>query len=723
MKTFNRISIALILTLGSLSLLFASGGKSGGLKYPKARKVDQVDSYHGIKVADPYRWMEEMTSPEIKSWIDAQEELLDGYVKDVAVHRDIKQRILQIRDVDSYSMPSKKGSRTFFSKTAAGQNQSVIYFQENADAEPKILMDPKTFLQDEESRLSGYRVSPDGKRIFYSVSKGQSVWTEDHIMEVDSKTAWPETLTGVGGISWAKDGEGFFYIKYKVPEKGKEMQAELKDPKIYYHAIGTSQSQDQFIYARPDNPTWLLGTRITHDGKYLIVTVAKGSSFSGWVDFILYKDLKNPESEILQIVAGEDAKYAFEGSNGPTFWIRTTLDAPRGRLVAVDISKPERKHWLEVIPQSEETISTVSEIGDYLVLRYLRDALPVVKVFDHKGNLRYEVGMPSIALVGGFPDDRNAQEAYYQLWGLLEPGTIYKLNLKTGKSQLFKRPQLKFTPENFVIKQIFYQSKDGTRVPMLIAHKKGLKPNKQTPAFMYAYGAIAWAAMPWYQPQIIAWMEMGGVYAFPNIRGGGEYGDKWYEDGILHKKQNGIDDFIAAAEWLIDNGYTTKEKMIANGGSASGVLPGAAIVQRPDLFGAALIEYPRLDMIRYHLFTGATARVKELGSPEDAEQFKTLYSYSPYHNLKKNKCYPATLVLAGENDEVTPPLHGYKFTAALQEVQGCDNPALIKVVRESGHYSYGRDTEEFADTWADVWSFMVRALNLDVSDWKTFCSN
>ncbi|NIR47030.1 S9 family peptidase, partial [candidate division KSB1 bacterium] len=449
MKTFKRISTVLIFTLLSVGLLLALGKKADGLRYPKARKADQVDDYHGIKVADPYRWMEAMTSPETKSWVDAQEKLFDGYVKDVAFHNDIKQRILQIRDVDSFSMPTKKGGRYFFTKTEAGQNQGVVFVQANLSAEPKVLLHPKKFLKDPETRLAGYSVSPDGNRIFYSVSRGQSRWTEDHIMDVDTKKVWPETLTGVGGISWTKEGEGFYYVRYKVPEKGKELQARLKDPKIYFHEIGTPQSEDKFVYARPDNPTWLLGSRVTHDGKYLIITVAKGSSFSGWVDFILYKDLENSDSEIVKLVDGEDAKYAFEGSNGSTFWIRTTLGAPRGRVVAVHINKPERENWVEVIPQSEETINTVSEIGDYLVLRYLRDALPVVKVFDHQGKFQYEVGMPSIALVGGFPDDRTAQEAYYQLWGLLEPGTIYKLDLKTGKSTLFKRPQIKFTPEDF----------------------------------------------------------------------------------------------------------------------------------------------------------------------------------------------------------------------------------------------------------------------------------
>lgn len=698
----------LILLIALFGELFAQQA----LDYPKAKRVNQVDNYHGTEVVDPYRWMEEMESPDTKRWIDRQETLLNSYLGEDEIGKSIARRILAIRSIPRIGTPIAAGGNYFYTKTAYGETQAMLYIRESLSAPEKVLYNPFEHLKNSPYRFTGFTVSPGGKYVTLSFAEGQSVWQHLLVMRVDSGKILADTLKEMrAGINWRKDDAGFFYARYPAPGEGQEMTATLENPQIFYHRIGSSGNDDRLIFAMPEHPEWLIGPQVSTDGRYLVINVAAGSSFSGMVDQIYYLDLKNESAGVKLLMPQGEGQYSFEGNNGEEFWFQSTLDAPRRRLVAVNINKPQPQHWQELVAQSDAPLNTVSIIGKYFVMRYTRDALPVIRVHHQSGKFAYEVKMPSIALVGGLNDNPDSHEAFYSLWGLYETGTTYRLDVASGKNSLFQRPKTAHNPDDFVMKQIFYRSKDGTRVPMIIAHHRDTHPSADTPVFMYGYGALAWSALPWYQPHVVTWTEMGGIYALPGIRGGGEYGQDWYHDGIGKKKQNGIDDYLAAAEWLIKNNYTSSKRLIANGGSASGMLAGAAVIQRPELFGAAVIDIPRFDMLRYHLFTGGTSRVNEIGSPDDPAYFPVIHDYSPYHNIKPGACYPPTLVIAGEKDEVAPPLHAYKFIARMQSEAACANPALLKIVRGAGH-SYGTTHAQNAETWSQAWHFLIKTLDL-----------
>ncbi|MFB3132712.1 MAG: prolyl oligopeptidase family serine peptidase, partial [Rhodothermales bacterium] len=463
----------------------------------------------------------------------------------------------------------------------------------------------------------------------------------------------------------------------------------------------------------PDDPNLSFTLRVTHDGRYLLLMASEsGGSFNGLDDRLFYKDLHDGYSEVKELFENTDATYAFEGNNGTHFWIRTTHRAPQARLVEVDIERPEPAHWNEVIPEADAAMQAVSVIGDRFVVQYVKDARTIARIYDFRGQLHHEIDHLAPSMFG-FADHPDSHETYYSASQLYDPGTSYRLDVRTGETSLYFRPELVHHPDDFVTRQVFFESKDGTRVPMFILHRKDLEFDGAHPVFLYGYGAWAWSAFPW-QRHMVPWMELGGVYAVVNIRGGGEYGEAWHQDGIRQKKQNGIDDFIAAAEWLIENNYTSPSKMIANGGSASGILPGAAIIQRPDLFGAAVINYPTLDQLRYVEFGSARSWIPEFGTPEDPDDFEALYAYSPYHNLKEGVCYPPTWIQVGDKDDTTTPMHGYKFTAAMQAAQGCDNPVLLKIAWGAGH-SAGLTPEQRRETLAEELAFLIKVLDVDVS--------
>ncbi len=682
--------------------------------YPETRRGTVTDTYHGTAVADPYRWMEEMESAETKRWIDQQESLLGKYVEDVAQRKAIRDRILAIRAVPRISTPALKNGHYFYTRTDYGKTQGALYMRAKESEHETVLYDPFKELEADQ-QFTNYTLSPDGHYLAIFVRTGQSPWQEVRVMELASRKILQHRMTDMRfGVTWRKDGKGFFYVRYERPPESEEMTAALENPQIMYHALEEPQKEDRLIFAMPEHPRWLISPQVSTDGRYLLINVAKGSTFTGLVDQVYLLDLQEPASGARQLLGDADGQYSFEGNTGSTFWMQTTVDAPRRKLVAFDLHKPRPEHWRTLVAQSADILNSVSIIGDFFVMRYTRDALPVIRVHKQSGAFAYEVALPSIALIGGLSDAPELSETFYSLWGLYENGTTYQLDLKTGKSKLFGKRTSVYDPRDFVMKQVFYRSKDGTRVPMIIGHHKDTKPSSESPVFMYGYGALAWSALPWYQPHIVAWTEMGGVYALPGVRGGGEYGDEWYKGGIGKNKQNGIDDFIAAAEWLIKNDYTSSKRLVANGGSASGVLAGAAMIQRPDLFGASVIDIPRFDMLRYHLFTGGTTRVKELGSPDDPEMFPVIYKYSPYHNIEAGVCYPPMLVIAGEKDAVAPPLHAYKMTAAMQANAACKSPYLLKIVRGAGH-NYGITHEQNAQTWADAWAFLIKTLSLDNS--------
>ncbi|MCI0490816.1 MAG: prolyl oligopeptidase family serine peptidase [Blastocatellia bacterium] len=711
-------------SLLSLSILlpFSLAGAQKKIDYPVTKRVDQVDTFHGVTVADPYRWLEEMDSDETRAWARAQDDLAESFLKSLPAREAFRERIASISKYDLYSAPVRARGRYFFTKSLDGVgNNALLYAQDGPNAEPRLVLDPRP----DDLKLRAFQhdfyPSNDGRFVACSLVRGQSRWRQMKIIGADGQ-AQPDLLTGIHAISnniaWSKDDEGFFYVRFEEPKAGEEMKAAVNARGIYYHRLGSKQSEDRLVYSRPNQRGWIFTPYVTDDGRYLIIDARNGGSSK---NHILYSDLTLPKGEAIELFK-DDAAHTFLGSRGTRFFFYTDREAPRGRIVAVDIDSPYR--MTTVVSESKEPIAggslvggnAVGMFGSRFAAMYLSEASPLIRIFDIGGRLQQTLKLPEGSSVwGGFSGTRSGDEIFYALLTLTSPRTIYRLDLRTGKASVFRRAELNFKESDFAIKQVFYQSKDGTRVPMFLAHKKGIKLDGSNPALMYGYGAFGWNSFLFYQPQVLAWMEMGGIYALPRIRGGGEYGADWHNQGMKLKEQNSIDDFIAAARWLIANKYTSASKLVANGGSASGALVGAAIIQRPELFGAALIDIPVLDMLRYERFGAARTWTQEFGSVENADEFKALLSYSPYHNLKPGRCYPPTLIRVGERDETATPLHGYKFAAAMQAAQGCASPVLLKVIWGAGH-NLGATDEQVIESRADELAFLALALRLSPKD-------
>ena len=696
--------------------------QSTRLNYPAARRVNQVDNYHGIEVADPYRWMEEMQSEETQAWVKAQDELSKSFVSAVPARAALQKRITELIHHEIYTSPIKAHGRYFFTKREAGKglSESVLYVQESLSAAPRVLLDPATRFKDGKQLVS-FRPSPDGRYLAYGVTTRQSRWFDVRVMDTTTGADVSDALTGLHNvsrsISWVKDGQGFFYSAFERPKPGEEQQAVLRNQKIYFHPLGKPQSEDAVITNLPEKPNTLFAHQITDDGHYLIVSASEGGANQNQ---IFYQDLRQAGSSLKPLISEADADYKFLGSEGARLWFYTDLKAPRGRIIAIDLNQPQRDHWVEVVPEAKEAISARDQTGgnalgmhgNRFVLVYIKDGKPLIRIFSTQGRLEREVKIAEGGSIwAGFVGTQTDPEVFYLFLGLADPSTIYRLNVATGAQTVFAQSKLNFNRDDYVVKQVFYQSKDGTRVPMFITHKKGLKLDGHNPTWMYGYGAMGWISFLWYRPDRLAWLEMGGVYALPSIRGGGEYGEEWHQAGMKLKEQNSIDDYLAAAEWLIKNQYTSPQKLVANGGSLSASLAGAAIEQRPDLFGASIIDIPVVDLLRYDKFTGGAYWAAELGSPANPEEFKALYSYSPYHNVKQGQCYPPTLIMFGERDQTAVPLHAYKFTAAMQAAQGCDHPVLMKVMRGAGH-NFGVTLQQQTDSYTDELSFLFRVLKL-----------
>lgn len=729
------LSAALVvLTAGALFSVVPgrqrSGEARGGarLSYPPARRVRQVDTYHGVEVADPYRWMEEMGSEEVRGWVKAQDRLLKSFVGEAPGRAALRQRLAELTRYDMYAAVrfvgpefEKRGRHYFFVKTSAGASQPALYVQAGLTAEPRTLLDLRARHADDALRLAGFSPSPDGRSVAYQTSLNLSNWLSLRVLNVGTGRELPETLEGLhlsgGTVSWAPDGKGFFYTSFERPPEGTEQRAAVRNAKIYFHALGTQQSADRLVHERPEEPGLLYSHQVTDDGRYLVVTATEGG---GNKSRILYADLRAPVGPLKTLIGEADADYKLLGGRGTRLWFYTDSQAPRGRVVAIDVARPRRERWVEVIPEAGEAISAGSSVGgnalglygDRFVLVYIRDGRPLMRIFDLSGKLQREASFPEGGSIwGGFSGGPRDPEVFYRFLELTSPGTIYRLNVVTGKSGVFRRATVKVNPDDFVVKRVFYRSKDGTRVPMFVAHKRGVRLDENTPAYLYGYGAFAWVAFTWFQPHMVAWMERGGVFAVASIRGGGEYGAAWHEAGSRLNKQNAINDYVAAAEWLVGNRYTSRRRLVANGGSASGAVAAAAILQRPDLFAAGVIDIPVLDMLRFERFTAASYWKPEFGSPADPREFKALYAYSPYHNVGPGRCYPPTLVMAGERDQTAVPLHAYKFVAAMQAAQGCDRPVLLKVMWGTGH-NFGATPERSVDSWTDLLSFLFRTLDL-----------
>ncbi|NEO17207.1 MULTISPECIES: prolyl oligopeptidase family serine peptidase [unclassified Moorena] len=682
------------------------------LNYPKSRKADQVDDYHGTLVADPYRWLEDPDSEETKAWVEAQNQVTFGYLSEIPTRETLKQRITKLWNYEKYSTPFKKGDRYFYFKNDGLQNQSVLYTLTSLDAEPTLLLDPNTLSEDGTVALSGLAISKDGKLLAYGLSRSGSDWQEWQVREVETGLDLSDQIKWVkfSGASWTHDNQGFFYSRFDEPNETTKLEDLNYYQKLYYHKLGTPQSEDSLIYERPDQKEWFFSGRVTEDGNYLIIIVDQGTDPK---NLVFYKNLQDPDSLVVELINEFDASYSFIGNDQSVFWFSTDLDAPRSRVIAIDTNHPDQAQWQEVIPQADETLEGVGLLNNQFVADYLKDAHSSIKIFDLDGSFVREVELPGIGSAGGFNGLRYDTETFYSYTSFTTPATIYRYDMVSGESTIFRQPQVDFNPDDYETKQVFYPSKDGTQVPMFITHKKGLELDGNNPTYLYGYGGFNISITPNFSISNLVWMEMGGVYAVANLRGGGEYGEDWHQSGTKLNKQNVFDDFIAAAEWLIDAQYTSPQKLAIAGGSNGGLLVGASMTQRPDLFGAALPAVGVLDMLRFHKFTIGWAWCSDYGSPDNPEEFKALYAYSPLHNLKPKTPYPATLITTADHDDRVVPAHSFKFAAALQEAHEGEQPVLIRIETKAGHGA-GKPTSKIIEEIADKWAFLLRSLEVEV---------
>jgi len=681
------------------------------LVYPKARKGDIVDDYHGVKVPDPYRWLEDPDSPESRAWIEAENRVTFGYLEQIPERSKIKERLTGLWDYEKYGLPYKRGDRYFFSKNDGLQNQYVLYTTKSLRGEPKVLLDPNKLSEDGTVAMSGRAITDDGKLMAYALSTKGSDWKEWYVRDVETGKDLGDHLKWVkfSGASWTKDNKGFYYSRYDEPAEGTELQNTNYYNKLFYHRLGTPQSKDVLVYDRPEQKEWAFGGHVTDDGRYLVIDISKGTERK---NLVFYKDLKSKDSKVVELIREFEAQYEFIDNEGPVFWFQTDLDAPRSRVIAINTLNPDRSNWKEIIPQARETLRGVNLVGNLFVASYLKDARTQVKMFDVNGKFVRELSLPGPGSAYGFGGKRQDTETFYVFTGFTDPGTIYRYDMTTGKSDIFRRPKVDFNPGEYETKQVFYKSKDGTRVPMFITHKKGIKLDGSNPTLLYGYGGFNVAITPYFSVSTLVWMEMGGVYAVANIRGGGEYGKEWHEAGMKLKKQNCFDDFIAAAEWLIANKYTSTPKLAIRGASNGGTLVGACMTQRPDLFGACVPDVGVMDMLRFNKFTIGWAWVSDYGSPENREEFEALYAYSPLHNLKPGTAYPATLLSTADHDDRVVPAHSFKFAATLQGAHSSAAPVLIRIETKAGHG--GGKPKMRIEEVADMWAFLVHVLDMDV---------
>ena len=681
--------------------------------YPATRTSDTVYDHHGTKVADPYSWLEDPDSEETAAWVKAQNQVTFGYLESIPQREPIRKRITELFDFEKFSTPWKEGGRYFWFRNDGLQPQYVLYTSTSPDPKSaKVLIDPNVMSKDGTVALGPLAVSMDGKMIAYAIADAGSDWHTFRVREIDTGKDLSDEVKWVkfSGASWTKDGKGFFYSRYPEPKQGDALEGQNYFHKLYYHRLGEPQSKDTLVYESPENKEWGFGGQVTEDGRYLAISVWKGT---GPQNLLYWKDLQKADAPVVKLVDTWEAEYSLVSSDGSTFWFKTDKDAPRGKVVSVDITKPDS--WKTVIAEAPETLQGVGMVADTFAASYLRDAKSVISLFGRDGRKQRDVELPGIGTAGGFGGRRTDTESFYMFTGFTSPGTIYRYDFKTQTSSVFAQPKLKFDPAQYETKQVFYPAKDGkTKIPMFITAKKGIVLDGKNPTYLYGYGGFNNAVTPSFSASIITWMEMGGVYAVANIRGGGEYGEDWHQQGILDRKQNVFDDFIGAAEWLIANKYTSTPKLAIGGGSNGGLLVGACITQRPDLFGAALPAVGVLDMLRFHKFTIGWAWVDDYGSADDPKMFPHLLKYSPLHNLKKGTKYPSTLITTADHDDRVVPAHSFKFAAAIQAAHAGENPVLIRIETRAGHGA-GKPTAKAIEESADKWAFLVRELRMEPS--------
>jgi prolyl oligopeptidase len=685
--------------------------------YPVTRKADTVDDYHGTVVADPYRWLEDLDSDETRAWVEAQNKLTFSVLGQIPQRDAIRARLTELWNYERYGVPTREGGKYFYTRNDGLQNQSVLYVADSLSAEPRVLLDPNTLSSDGTVALSGTAISRDGKYIAYGLAAAGSDWQEYRVRDIATGKDLPDHIQWIkfSGAAWTKDSKGFFYSRYDAPKEGEALKGKNEFQKLYYHKLGTEQDQDVLVYERKDKPKWGFGGEVSDDGRWLIIRVWEGSADKNG---LFIHDLSGGvgKKPVVELLNNFDAEYDFVGSNGSTLYILTTHGAARGKLIAVDASKKnagDPASWKVLIPEAPETLRGVRHVGGKFIASYLKDARSEIRVFDQSGKHERDIALPGLGTAGGFGGRAKDTETFYAFTSYTWPTTIFRYDLKTGQSEIFRQPKVAFDPSQYETTQVFYTSKDGTRVPMFLTHKKGLERNGQNPTYLYGYGGFNVAITPGFSVPDLMWLELGGVLAVANLRGGGEYGEAWHEAGTKLRKQNVFDDFISAAEYLIAEKVTSPSKLAIGGRSNGGLLVGAAMTQRPDLFAVALPGVGVMDMLRFHKFTIGWAWVSDYGSSDDPEQFKALYAYSPLHNLKPGTKYPATLVYTADHDDRVVPGHSYKFAAALQAAQAGDKPTLIRIDVRAGHGA-GKPTSKQIEEWTDLWGFVVHNLGMSL---------
>lgn len=675
----------------------------------EAKPSGVVETIHGVEVADPYRYLE-VESEQTHKWVSEQQEAGHAYLANIENKQAIVDRITELWNYEKISAPFEKGDNTFYYRNDGLQAQSVLYVK-RGDGEARVILDPNRFSNDGTVALSGVSVSDDGKTLAYGISKSGSDWQAWHFIDVASGKKLTDELDWIKFSSavWSSDNSGVYYARYDAPEGGNALADVNFNQKVYFHKIGTKQSDDILVYERPQNKDWGFGIEVSEKGDYLLLYISQGTDSR---NRFFYKSLKEPRAEVVELIPNLEAEYKFIGNDDSVFYFKTDYEAPNGKVIAIDVKNSAKDKWQTIVPELGDPISNIAIVNDHIVVSYLHDVLGKLTIYNMNGDKRQDVTLPGKGKIAGPYGKRSKDYFYYVFNSYVQPQTTYKFDFKTGESTVYSKPEVSFNPNDYTSEQVFYTSKDGTKVPMMISYKKGMRKDGQNPTLLYAYGGFAISMTPRFSPANIAWMDMGGIYAVPNLRGGAEYGESWHQAGMFDKKQNVFDDYYAAAEYLIDQDYTNSSKLGAYGRSNGGLLMGATLTQRPELFAAVLPAVGVLDMLRFQKFTIGWAWTSEYGSADIAEQFPALYAYSPYHNVKA-QAYPATMVMTADHDDRVVPLHSFKFGAMMQEKQQGDAPVIMRIESKAGHGA-GKPTSMKIDEFADIYSFLWHNFGLQI---------
>lgn len=698
---------SLIFLIPAILMMSSCSPKEEKINYPETLKTDTVDVYFGTEVADPYRWLEDDNSAETAAWVTSQNEVTDAYLAKIPYRDQIRERLTALWNYPRYGVPFKKGGYYFFFKNDGIQNQSVLYIQDSLKGEARVFLDPNKQSEDGTTSLGTYSVSKDGKYFAYAISKAGSDWNEIYVMETATGKQLTDKLEWVkfSGISWR--GNGFYYGRYDKPVGGGALSSKNEYKKVYYHNIGDPQEKDELIYENRNYPQRGYVVTATEDGRYLVLGETESTSGNA----LYVKDLNKPNADFVKIADGFRFDYSFISNQGEKLYLLTNDAAPKYRLVEVDMNSPEVANWKTIIPEKEEVLKSVEVAGGLIISHYMKDAASKAYVHNMDGSLLHEIALPGPGTIAGFEGNKEENEAFFSYTSFIYPSTVFSYDIAANRAEVLYQSEIDFDPSLYESKQVFYTSKDGTRVPMFIVHKAGLKLDGNNPVYLYGYGGFNVSLTPTFSVSRLLFIEQGGVFAVSNLRGGGEYGEAWHRAGTKLQKQNVFDDFIAAAEYLIDEKYTKPEKIAIAGGSNGGLLVGACMTQRPDLFAVALPAVGVMDMLRFHKFTIGWAWADDYGSSEDSTEFKYLLGYSPLHNLKAGTCYPATMVTTADHDDRVVPAHSFKFAATLQEHQDCSKPALIRIETNAGHGA-GKPISKLIDEATDIWAFTMYNLGM-----------